>query len=157
MKDYDGKLKVVFKYFVVHQAAVVPGLAACAAQQQGKFAAMQKLIWDKGFAEGELGTDRMEQLATEAGLDLDAYKKDMAGEECMDWLKRDYQELSALGVNGTPSFYINGRYLSGIQPIEVYKALIDEELAKAEKAIKDGVPVEDYYRKAVLDKGKTSL
>ena len=157
MKDYPGKLKVVYKYFVVHQAAVVPGMAACAAQQQGKFAAMQKLIWEKGFAEGELGTDRMEELATQAGLDMAQYKKDMAGEECMDWLKRDYQELSALGVNGTPTFYINGRYLSGIQPIEVYKALIDEELAKAEKAIQGGVKVEDYYTKVVLDKGKDSL
>ena len=147
---------MVYKYYVVHQAAVVPGLAACAAHRQGKDAAMQKLIWDKGYAENDLGTERMEALAGQVGLDVAAFKADMAGSDCMAALQRNYQELSALGVNGTPTLYVNGRYLSGIQPIEVYRALIDEELAKADAAIAKGVPVADYYQKQVVDKGKKS-
>ena len=147
---------MVYKYFVVHQSAVVPGLAACAAHKQGKYPAMQKLIWDRGYADNDLGTERMEELAGQAGLDVQAYKADMAGEGCMGDLQRNYQELSALGVNGTPTLYVNGRYLSGIQPIEVYRALIDEELAKADAAIAKGVAVKDYYQKHVVDPGKKS-
>jgi protein-disulfide isomerase len=156
VSEYDGKVKVVHKYFVVHQAAVVPGLAACAAHAQGKYPAMQKLIWERGYAEGQLGSERMEELAREAGLDLDAYQAEMRGDRCMERLQRNYQQLSALGVDGTPTLYVNGRYLSGIQPIEIYRALIDEELAKADAAIKAGTPVGDYYRKHVLEPGKTS-
>lgn len=157
LKDYDGKIKVVYKYFVVHEPAVVPGLAACAANRQGKFVEMEALIWDKGFAQGELGSERMEVLAGEAGLDVSKFKTDMAGDDCMEWLKRDYQQLTALGVNGTPAFYINGRFISGNQPIGVFRKLIDEELAKADAAIGKGVAVEDYYAKEVLAKGKSKL
>jgi predicted DsbA family dithiol-disulfide isomerase len=65
--------------------------------------------------------------------------------------------LSKLGVRGTPAFFINGRYLSGAQPIESFKAVIDEELKKADEAIKGGVKAEDYYRTAIMEKGKKTI
>jgi len=157
LKDSPDDLKVVYKYYVVHQQAVLPGLSACAAQAQGKFSEMTQLIWDKGFGAGDLGAPRMEMLAGEVGLDIDRYRKDIEGDACKEWLKRDYVQLNGLGVNGTPVFYINGRYVSGAQPISVFKRFIDEELAKANKAIGAGTPVESYYQKAVLDAGKPKL
>jgi len=155
LRDYAGDIKVVYKYYVVHQQAVAPGLAACAANQQGKFKAMAQLIWDKGFGGGDLSVDKLAELAKEANLDLDAYGKDLQSETCMSWLKRNYAELNQLGVNGTPVFYVNGRYLSGAQPVANFKKLIDEELAKANKAIASGTPVESLYEKLVLAPGKS--
>lgn len=43
---------------------------------------------------------------------------------------QDHQEGSAAGVSGTPAFFVNGRYLSGAQPFEAFKQIIDEELAR---------------------------
>ena len=154
LADYAGDIKVVYKYYVVHQEAVAAGLAACAAHQQGKFTPMTELIWEKAFAEGDLGVPKLETLAEEASLNLETYRKDLESDTCISWLRRNYGELEGLGVNGTPAFYVNGRYLSGAQPIENFKKLIDEELAKANTS---GIPAESYYQKAVLEAGKAKL
>ena len=65
--------------------------------------------------------------------------------------------LQKLGVNGTPGFFVNGRFLGGAQPPERFKALIDEELSKAEARIAAGTPAAGYYQKYVLDVGRTEL
>jgi len=46
-----------------------------------------------------------------------------------DDVDADVRAADAVGVDGTPAFLINGRMLSGAQPIEAFKRLIDEELA----------------------------
>jgi protein-disulfide isomerase len=46
-------------------------------------------------------------------------------------LQRDLDEGNRLGITGTPAFFINGRTLSGAQPLEAFTRLIEEELARA--------------------------
>jgi predicted DsbA family dithiol-disulfide isomerase len=152
-------VKIVYKHYVVHpQVATTPALAACAAHKQGKFAPMEKLIWDKGYsANRNLGEDNMLALAKEAGLNVDKFKADMNGEECKQLIQTDQAQLAKVGVRGTPAFFINGRHLSGAQPFEQFKALIDEELKKADERIKAGTKVADYYKTWVLEKGQASL
>jgi predicted DsbA family dithiol-disulfide isomerase len=152
-------VKVVYKHLIVHPSvATTPALAACAAHRQGKFHEMEKLIWEKGFnANRNLGEDNMLALAKEAGLDVAKLKADMTG-ECQKIVEKDQAELRAVGARGTPAFYINGRFLSGAQPIERFKAIIDEELKKADETIKKGEATADsYYQKVVLDKGKKGI
>lgn len=152
-------MKIVYKHYVVHpQVATTPALAACAAHKQGKFAPMEKLIWDKGYsANRNLGEDNMLALAKEAGLNVDKFKADMNGEECKQLIQTDQAQLAKVGVRGTPAFFINGRPLSGARPIEQFRTLIDEELAKANAAIgKNGLTVDNYYQKVVLEGGKKS-
>ncbi len=150
---------MVVKPLVVHpQTATIPALAACAASRQGKFGPMDHLIWEKGYNAGRnLSEDNMLKLAGELGLDLARFRADLDGEDCKRTLKQNEQELRALGVHATPGFFINGRFLSGAQPIENFKRLIDEELRKANDAIGRGVKVDDYYGEAVLKAGKKSI
>ena len=49
------------------------------------------------------------------------------------------------GLNGTPSFLVNGTAFSGAQPFEKFKAAIDAELAKAEAKLAEGVPKSRLY------------
>ena len=44
-------------------------------------------------------------------------------------VQRDVAEGAKLGINGTPGFFINGRLLSGAQPLEAFASIIDAELA----------------------------
>ncbi|HWN70208.1 MAG TPA: DsbA family protein [Haliangium sp.] len=154
-KDYGNDLKIVYKHFVVHpDVATVPAQAACAAHKQGKHEAMSKLIWEKGFKAGRnLARDNMDKLASEAGLDMNRYKADIDGEECKKVIQQDQAQMSAVGVQGTPAFYINGRYLSGAQPIDNFKRIIDEELKKANERVAQGTKVEEYYKKFVIEQG----
>jgi protein-disulfide isomerase len=156
--EYGSDLRVVYKPFIVHaDVAVPPALAVCAADKQGKFETMSALVWDKGFAERDLGQDKMTALAREAGLDMDRYGKDVESAACLQTIQSSVENLSRLGVSGTPTFYINGRHLAGAQPIGAFKEIIDEELAKANKAIAGGVKLKDYYRATVIEGGKKSL
>jgi protein-disulfide isomerase len=102
------------------------------------------------------GCPHVVAFAQEAQLDLAKFKADMKG-PCPGLVQKDGRELQQLGVGATPAFFINGRYLSGMQPIENFVALIDEELKKANAAIAAGTPQAQYYKQMVLDKGLKSL
>lgn len=156
-KIYGDDLRVVWKFLIVHDEAVAPSLAACAADRQGKFPQMEKIIWDEGFAKRDLSPERLETLAGQVGLDVAKWKADVAGEACMERLKKDTELMGRLAVHGTPGFFVNGRFLGGAQPIEAFKVLIDEELAKATKAIAGGTPAEAYYDITVVKAGKKDV
>ena len=62
-------------------------------------------------------------------------------------IDRDQALAGKLGASGTPAFFINGRFLSGAQPVDDFKALIDEELAKAEALVTLGHPGQPGVRR----------
>jgi protein-disulfide isomerase len=157
-KAYPEDVRVVYRTYIIHpQSATIPAQAACAADKQGKFLPMAELIWDKGFNAGRnLGADNMEKLAQEAGLDMGKFKADMNGDECKKSVQEQHGSLAQLGVAATPSIFVNGRYLARRAP-DQFKALIEEELAKARQRIADGTKPADYYKEWVLEKGAKKL
>jgi protein-disulfide isomerase len=164
---YKDDIRVVYKQLIVHeQVAVAPALASCAAHKQGKYKQMEALIWEEGFLKANSGEefdpmplmpDNLKALAGKAGLDVTKYESDAMGEDCLNWLKDSHTSFAQLAVRATPAFFINGRFLSGAQPEEEFAKVIDEELAKANKAIAAGAKAEDYYEDAVVKQGKTEL
>jgi protein-disulfide isomerase len=158
LKDYNGKLRVVYKMFIVHpDTATRPAFAACAAARQGKYAEMEIQLWEEGFDKGGYSDELITRLAKDIGLDQARFKADLDGEACKKIIADDMALMQKLGVSGTPGFFVNGRFLGGAQPIERFKALIDEELEKAEAKIAAGTPVADYYQKFVVEAGKPEL
>jgi len=151
-------VRIVYKNYVVHpDRATAAAWATCAANEQGKFAEFNKILWEKGFPQKLADTD-MHAFAGELKLNVDKFKADMASDKCKQDVANDQKILSAVGVTGTPAFYINGRFLSGARPIEQFKAVIDEELKKANDTMgKDGLTASNYYQKAVVEKGKKAL
>jgi len=145
-------------HYVVHpQVATLPAQAACAANLQGKFEKMEDLLWEKGYKNNRnYAPDNIDAIAKEAGLNMDKFKSDLNG-ACVKSIQEEQQKLAAVGVRGTPAFYINGRYLSGAQPVENFKRIIDEELKKANDAIAKGMKAEDYYGEVVLKNGKKGV
>ncbi|MBA3463362.1 MAG: DsbA family protein [Deltaproteobacteria bacterium] len=159
-KDYGDDVRIVFKHYLVHpQAGTIPSHAACAADKQGKFKQMYELIWEKGFKSNprDLGLENMQKLAQQIGIDMVRFKADMEG-PCPKLVQQDQAEVGKLGTTGTPAFYINGRFLSGAQPIESFKTLIDEELKKANELIAKGeATAATYYDEFVLKRGLKEL
>jgi protein-disulfide isomerase len=171
-KKYGNDLRVVYKQFVVHpQVATAGALAFCAAAKQGKAHEMDAALWDKGFkghqfdkdAEGgqkcwesAAGCPVVLGFAKELGLNEDKMKSDM--KECQGLMQKDMRELQALGVGATPSFFVNGRFMSGAMPIDNFQQLIDEELKKANETIqKEGIPAAQYYQKVIVERGQKTL
>jgi protein-disulfide isomerase len=149
----------VYKHYIVHQDdAIVPARAVCAAHMQGKFTAMKDAIWDQGFKAGrDLSLDNMKRQARRLGLNMKRFDKDMNG-ACVERVERDHALLTKVGVTGTPYFYVNGRLIRGAMPVETFRQVIDEELAKANQVIQtQGVKAGDYYQTEVVAKGRTEL
>jgi protein-disulfide isomerase len=161
VKEYGGKVRVVYTNLLIHPPAKPAHLASCAAAKQGKYLAFKDAFWDKGFgpyaASGgkdasALGEDNILKIAQGLGLDTAKLKADMASPECEQRIEKDMAELAKWHVNATPGFFINGKDITGgALPKDVFKRLIDEQLAKVEKS---GVPAGDYYDKVVLAQGE---
>ena len=129
LKAYPDKVKLAFKHLPLRIHPDAPGASAAAesAHRQGKFWEM----YDKIFAnQREIKPDKLREYAKELGLDLAKYDKDVASPDVKKRIDSDSEEADKLGVSGTPAFFINGRYLSGAQPFESFKKMVDEELAK---------------------------
>ncbi len=158
VKDYGGKVRVVYKDMVVHPQVATPAhLAACGAAKQGKYLAFKTLVWEKGYKAyaaardpSKLGEDNLMAIAKEAGLDTAKLKADMSGTECQAMIKADMDELAKFKVNSTPTFFVNGIHVGGALPKEEFKKIIDERLKVAEAS---GVSGAEYYDKEVLGKG----
>ena len=99
-----------------------------AAGAQGKFWEMHDLIFAN---QRDLSAATFEKYAQQIGLNVDQFKRDSASSDVKKRVADDLREASKLGITGTPSFFINGRYLSGAQPFANFKRLIDEALEKA--------------------------
>jgi len=143
-------VKFVFKQnpLPMHQNARIAAEAAMAAHAQGKFWQMH----DKMFAnQRALSREDLERYAQEIGLDMTRFKRSLDSHEFQREIDADVALAAQLGARGTPSFFINGRPLRGAQPFEGFKTVIDEEVQRAERLAKTGVPRNRLY--AELTKG----
>jgi protein-disulfide isomerase len=158
-KDYDADLRIVYRTMIVHPKDATPAaLAVCAAQQQGRWKQLYELLWTGAFRKRDFTEANIESLARKAGLNMQAYRSAVNG-VCPATVKADQAELAKFGVRGTPAFFINGRFLSGAQPIDRFKKLIDEELEIAKRKLGRDRTLNpfNYYEREIIAKGKQSL
>jgi protein-disulfide isomerase len=151
VSDYNGKVRVVYMNLVVHPAQVqMAHKYGCAAAKQGKFLAWKKAWWEKAYANREFSTENILKFSADLGLDTTKLKADAEATECDQRIESDRKELEKFHVNGTPGFFINGRFHGGGMPKSDFKTLIDEQLKIAETS---GVPGGEYYQREVFGKG----
>lgn len=101
-------------------------MAAQCAHEQNKFWEYHDLIMANQKA---LSDEDLKKYATQVGLDMDAFTACLASGKPAADVQTDFSQGQKSGVSGTPAFFINGRFLSGAQPFEQFKAIIDEELS----------------------------
>ena len=113
----------------MHPNAQPAAEAAMAAHEQGKFWEMH----DKLFANQQaLDRASLEKYAQELGLNMAKFKADLDAQKYKSQIESETKEGQAVGVNGTPAVFINGRKISGAYPWDTFKKIADEELAKKE-------------------------
>jgi protein-disulfide isomerase len=122
-----GKVKFVYRDFPLnfHPNAQKAGEAAECADDQDKFWEMHDILFENGVAGG---SDTFKGYAADLGLDTDAFDECLDSGKYADEVQKDLADGSALGVSGTPAFFINGVFISGAQPFEVFQQVIEQEL-----------------------------
>ena len=127
LQTYGDRIHFVYRHFPLstHPNAKPAAEASQCAAEQGKF-------WeyhDKLFANpSRLADSDLKQSAAELGLDAAAFNKCVDTHKYAAQVERDFHAGEDAGVNGTPAFFVNGRMISGAQPFDAFKRLIDEEL-----------------------------
>lgn len=111
----------------MHNRAQPAAEAAQCAHEQGKFWEFQEKLF---AAQQNLNDDDFKKHATDLGLNLEAFNSCYSSGKFRAEIQGGMQANAAAGVSGTPAFLINGRFLSGAQPFESFKAIIDDELSK---------------------------
>ena len=132
MSEYKGKVRWIVRDFPldsIHARARPAALAAKCSQKQGKYWEYYNKLFDNQRA---LSDQDLEKYAQEIKLDLAKFKKCLSSDqaEMTALIDRNFNSGRDFGVTGTPTFFINGRKVSGALGFDEFKRMIDEELAK---------------------------
>ena len=128
-KTYGDKVKIIFKDFPLpnHPQAPKASEAAHCAGEQGKYWELHDVMFANQRA---LNVPELKQYATTLGLDMAKFTPCLDSGKHAGLVASGLAQGEKMGVNSTPTLYINGRALIGAQPFEAFKQIIDEELAR---------------------------
>jgi protein-disulfide isomerase len=137
LKRYPSDLRIVFKHnpLAFHTNAMPAALAAEAAAKQGKFWEMHDKLFENSK---DLTRTKFVALAKELKLDVRRFEADMDDPATKKLVEDHQKQANTLGARGTPASFVNGRFLSGAQPVENFASLIDTEAKEADKLIASG-------------------
>jgi protein-disulfide isomerase len=133
LKKYPGRLKIAFKDFPLTQMHPDAQLAAEAARcsgDQGQFWQFHDRIY---LDPSKMATEDLVRHAQALGLNQEQFESCLSSGVHAENVRADLQEGGRAGVSGTPSFFINGVFISGAQPLESFEAIIKDELSSSRK------------------------
>jgi protein-disulfide isomerase len=129
VEEYGDQVKLVYMDFpFLSQMSAPTSIAAECAHQQDAFWEYHDTLFTN---QRNLTQDGLVAFADELGLDVDAFNACLEDEAIIEQVRDDLLLGRELGVSGTPAFFVNGRFVSGAQPLDVFRQYIDEELAAA--------------------------
>jgi protein-disulfide isomerase len=129
-RNCGPRLLYVFRHFPLarlHPHALGAAMAAEAAALQGKFWEMHARLFE---AQWNLANGTLLEIADDIGLDAATFASDLGTRPVQDRVLRDLFTGESSGVNGTPTFYVNGRLYEGPPHYEPLLAALEEALAR---------------------------
>jgi protein-disulfide isomerase len=128
LEAYPGKIRLVYRDYPLpnHGEAPKAAEAAHCAGDQGKYWEMHGQLFAN---QQKLGVEDLKAHARQIGLDGAKF------DQCLDsgvkatLVAENLKAGNEAGVSGTPAFFINGRLLSGAQPLSAFKQAVDAELS----------------------------
>jgi len=138
---YGDSVLHVFKNLPLpmHQQAGLAAEAALCAGDQGKFWELHDWLFAN---KNNISHDTLVAQAEAIPLDVAVFTQCLGTRAHKDQVDADAAEAAAFGIRGTPGFVINGRILTGAQPLDAFIAVIDDELKRAGKPIPGAETVE---------------
>lgn len=131
LADYGDKIRFVYRDYPLnfHPRAVPASVAARCAADQGKFWEYHNNLM---VNQGDLSDTDLSKRAADLGLDEAEFATCTTEKRHEDAIQASFEDGAALGVTGTPAFFINGRAIVGARPVADFKQVIDDELSRLE-------------------------
>ncbi len=125
---YGDKVAITFRDYPlpIHPLAVTAAKAANCAAKSGKYWEFHDALF---ASQNDLSRDRILQIGQSLGLPLDAMARCFDDPATAAEIESDLEEGRRLGIEVTPTFFVNGRMLSGSQTLDHFATVIEDELA----------------------------
>jgi len=137
MAESSSTIRMVYRHFPLpqHANAIPAAMASEAANAQGKFWEMYNMLFTNHVDWTELNdpTPVFVGYATKLGLDIDKFKADLSSSTLRDIITNDSNEGVKIGINATPTFFINGKAIQNPQSYEQFKSIIDAAVGSTTK------------------------
>lgn len=132
--ESSGKVRFEFRNFVLNwQTTADPANASQCAADQGRFWDYHDILFSQqGMSAQPFSRAALKQYAAQLGLDTAKFNPCVDNNQHADILARDGADGRALGVNATPTFFINGKKIEGAAPYATFKAAVDAALASGQ-------------------------
>lgn len=131
MDEYEGKVRWVYRHFPLsfHRNAQKSAEASECAGEQGKFWEYGDILFENSQSDGSgLDTEDLKKYAKDLGLDNGKFDSCLSSGKYANKVKQQAAGGSSAGVKGTPATFINGELVSGAQPYEAVRSVIDKNL-----------------------------
>ncbi len=141
VKDYPTQLRLVYRHFPltsIHANAWSASTFSQAAANQGKFWEVYAKLFEnqKAWSDAKNTDAEFSKYAKEVGLDWEKAKTDMYSESVINLVRAQQKSGEDLGVNATPTFYVNGENIVLPGGLDQFKKIIEGEMAKTQTSDK---------------------
>ena len=126
---YPGQIRFVYRQFPltsIHPDAMSAAIASMCAEDQDSFWQFHDKLFSDEYG---LGRDAFTKYAADLGLNTSAFETCLDSGKFDDFIQQDMNFSLNLGIRSTPTFFVNGLAVVGAQPLDVFKKVIDKELA----------------------------
>ncbi len=135
LTEYNGKIYFVYRYFPLtqtHQNAMISAQSAYAAGLQNKFWEMHDMLFQtqNSWASSQKARETFIDYAKKLDLDINKFKIDLESDKGKNFINDTYSKGLAIGVNSTPTFFLNGEKIQNPRTYNDFKSLIDNEINK---------------------------
>ena len=132
MAEFPGQVRLVFKDFPLdfHERAMPAAVAARCAGETGRYWEYHDLLFG---GPPELSRESLLQYAEQVGAGRETFAGCLDGGKFQAEVEKDVREGRALGVTGTPTFFINGQRLVGAHPVETFREVVRDALESARR------------------------
>jgi len=122
---YGDDLRIIYKHLPLHDGSFEFAVASECANEQGKFWGYHDYLYAN---QKTIKIEDVSLYAQELGLNVDKFNQCLNGEDAKAKVNSDWEDAKELGLNGTPTFFVNGEKILGAQPIETFKKVIESKL-----------------------------
>ncbi len=143
-RDFGKDLRIVWKHspLAFHSRAMPAAIVAESAREQGKFWEMH----DKLFTDSpSLSDEELSSAAEDLGLDMTRFVDSIRTQRDRSRVEEDARLATLVGATGTPTIFVNCRRVTGAQPYEQMRTIVEQELMKAEKLAESGIPLDERF------------
>lgn len=132
--EFKNDLRIVYRFFPltnIHQNAMLSAQAAFAAGLQGKFWEMHDLIYENQDRwSNTQARDIFVDYASKLGIESSKFASDMDNESTKKFITDETNKAIALGINSTPTFFVNRMHIQNPSSYENFKKIIQDEINK---------------------------